>query len=51
MRCKHYDECLKYSEMTLDSSALNCEGCPAYEKTNIYEVIKHWLVRKIGLDK
>jgi len=51
MKCKHYEECLRYTEMTLDSTALNCEGCPTYEKTNIYGVIKCWLVSRIGLDK
>ncbi len=30
-RCKHFEECLRYTEMTLDAQALNCENCPAYE--------------------
>jgi len=51
MKCKHFEGCLRYTEMTLDWTALNCEGCPAYEKLNILKAVKNWMVSKVGLGK
>jgi len=31
-RCRHYDDCLRYVEMTLD--------CPAYERPSLPEKLK-----------
>lgn len=43
MKCKRYEECLRYTEMTLDWTALNCKGCPAYKKSNIPRSLKYLL--------
>jgi len=29
--CRNFDKCVKYTEMTLDSNAISCGDCPAYE--------------------
>jgi len=29
--CENLEKCLKYMEMTLDSSSVSCDNCPAYE--------------------
>ncbi len=29
--CRYLESCPRYSEMTLDANAVDCEGCPAYE--------------------
>jgi len=50
-RCRHYNKCLRYTEMTLDWTALDCQNCPAYEKLNLLEAVKYWMVKSIGLGK
>ena len=34
MPCKQLPECVKYSEMTLDPVAADCNGCPAHEEVD-----------------
>jgi len=29
--CVHLEKCVKYTEMSLDPRAVDCEDCPAYE--------------------
>ena len=28
-RCIHFPECVRYAEMTVDPSAVDCDDCPA----------------------
>jgi len=29
--CENFDKCVRYTEMTKNPHAIDCEGCPAYK--------------------
>lgn len=41
--CRNFPDCVKHTEMTLDWTAVSCDGCPAYAKRGLVSRILGWL--------